>query len=331
MTITIERRQFISALGAAAVAWPLAARAQQPAMPTVGFLNSGASDTWTRFVIAFRQGLKEAGYVENHNVVVEYRWANGRYDDLPALASELVQLKAAVIIATGGMVTAVAAKKASSAIPIVFVNGSDPIKFGLVSSFNRPGGNVTGVSFLTNQLEAKRLELLHEVIPSSSKVALLVNPNNADVKSQLIEVQSAARSLGLEILVLNALTESDIEMSFATLIQQRAGALLVGSDALLFSRRAQLVALAARHAIPAIYMLRDFVSAGGLMSYGTSVADAYRLAGTYVGRILKGEKVGDLPVQESVRVELVINLKAGKALGLTFPITLLGRADEVIE
>jgi putative ABC transport system substrate-binding protein len=323
----VRRREFITVLGSGVFACPLAAPAQQAAIPVIGFIHGTSLEAHS--VAAFRRGLSETGFVEGQNVTVEYRWAENHYDRLPALAAELVQRRVAVIVAnTPG---AVAAKAATSIIPIVFSTGSDPVKLGLVVSFNRPGGNVTGISQFAAALEAKRLEQLHELVPNAAVIAVLVNPNYSEAEAQLRDVQNAARSLSLQLHVLNAGTEREIEMAFATLVQQRAGGLVVAADPFFFSRREQLVALAARHAIPAIYEWRDFAALGGLMSYGTDLADAWRHAGTYAGKILTGANPADLPIQQSVKVELVINLKTAKALGLTFPPTLLARADEVIE
>jgi putative ABC transport system substrate-binding protein len=324
------RREFVSLLGGAA-AWPVAARAA-PAVPVVGFLSARSARDSTLLLPAFDQGLKEAGYVQGQNVSIEYRWADDHYDRLPALAADLVQYKAAVIVAAVSA-SALAAKAATSTIPIVFTIGGDPVRLGLVAGLNRPGGNATGVSLLTLELLPKRLELLREVIPNVTAVGVFVNPASPTIDIQLREIQDAAHSLGLQLHVVNATSGRDFDRAFATFVQLQAGGLILGSEPL-FSGRGhslQLGALAARHALPAIAEVRDFAAAGGLMSYGISFAAGYRLAGVYVGRILKGEKPADLPVQQSTRVELVINLKAAKALGLTFPLSLLGRADEVIE
>jgi putative tryptophan/tyrosine transport system substrate-binding protein len=326
----MRRRDFITLVGGATVALPLVAQAQQPAMPVIGFLTSASPEAYAPMITAFRQGLKEAGYVEGHNVAIEYRWAEGHYDRLPALAADLVRRQVAEIV-TGGTPAALAAKAASSTIPIVINVGIDPAQIGLVASFNRPGGNVTGLALLTVELAAKQLEVLHELLRTSAAVALLVNPNNPVTEPVTKGVRDAARSLGLQLHVLNASKEGEIDAAFGKLIELRAGALVVSGDPFFNSRRDQIVALAARHALPAIYVWREFVVAGGLMSYGTDLADAYRQVGIYAGKILKGAKPADLPVERVVRLELVINLKTAKTLGLTFPITLLGRADEVIE
>jgi putative tryptophan/tyrosine transport system substrate-binding protein len=324
----MNRRALMSLIGGAA-AWPLAARAQQPALPVIGFLNSASAAGFAGRVAAFRQGLSEAGYVEGRNVAIEYRWADGHYDRLPALAADLVRRHVAVIFANGA--AAFTAKAATTTIPVVFVIAGDPIAFGLVASLNRPGGNVTGVTNLNVEVGPKRLELLHELLPAAAAVALLVNPGSPYGETLSGAVQAAAGTLGLKLHVLQAGNEREIDTAFAKLVELQVRALVIGTDAFFNSRLEQLGALAVRHAVPTIYQYREFAAAGGLMSYGGSFTDDWRRAGVYTGRILKGDQPADLPVQQSMKAELIINLKAAKALGLTFPLSLLGRADEVIE
>jgi putative ABC transport system substrate-binding protein len=331
MTLFIGRRGFITLLGGATAAWPIEARAQQPAMPVIGFLSGRSLEDSEHMMAAFGHGLIDQGFAEHQNVRIEYRWADGQYDRLPALAADLVRREVAVILAVGSVPSPLAAKAATSTIPIVFVVGGDPVKFGLVATLNRPGGNVTGVSVLSGPLTAKRLELLRELVPHAGVLGCLVNPANPEVDSQLMDMRAAARMVRQEILILNASVDHDLDAAFATLARERAAGLLLGNDAFFVLRRNQLSALAARHAIPTVYFLREFAAAGGLMSYGDILSDAYRQVGIYVGRILKGTKPADLPVQQSTKVELVINLKTAKALGLEVPPTLLARADEVIE
>jgi putative tryptophan/tyrosine transport system substrate-binding protein len=326
----MRRREFIAGLGGAAAVWPLAARAQA-AIPVIGALNSAAAAPIAPLLAAFRIGLGEAGYVEGQNLAVEYRLAEGQYDRLPSLAADLVRPRVAVIATGGGTVSALAAKNATATIPVVFVCDDDPVKVGLVTSISRPGGNVTGIHQLTTGLEAKRLGLLHELAPNVTTMAVLVNPDYPDAGIQIKEVEEAARTLGLRLHILKARIESDFDAAFATIVQQRAGALLVASDPFLFSRRELLVALAARHAVPAIYQFRQNAAAGGLMSYGTRITDSYHQVGVYTGKILKGAKPADLPVVVSTRFEFVINLKTAKALGIKFSDNLLSLADEVIE
>jgi len=329
--LTMQRRQFIAFAGGAAAAWPMGARAQQPAMPVIGFLSGRSPGESAAVVVAFRRGLAEQGYSEGKNVAVEYRWADGHYDLLPALAAELVGRHVVAIAATGGSVSGLAAKAMTATIPIVFSSGGDAVKLGLVASLNRPGGNVTGVNLIYGALGAKRLELLHEVKPGAATLAVLINPNYPSAADEVASVQTAARSLGLEIVTIEVPIESDFQSAFVRLAQSKIAGLLVTDDPFLQSRRDQLVGLAAQHAIPAIYISRDFCDAGGLISYGPNISDAYRLVGVYIGRVLKGEKPVDLPVIQPTKFELVINLKTAKALGLEISPTLLSRADEVIE
>jgi putative ABC transport system substrate-binding protein len=324
----VRRREFITLLGGAA-AWPIAARGQQ-AMPVIGFLSNASPDVYALRLSAFRQGLKEAGYVERQNVEIEYRWAEGN-NRLPALAAELVHRQVAVIVAAGGSPSAVAAKAATVTIPIVFGVAVDPVELGLVASLARPGGNLTGVANLNVEVGPKRLELLHELLPTVTIVGVLENPTSPTAEPFLRALQPAARALGLELHILHASTDRDFDRVFATLVQLRAGALVISPDTFFNSRSERLAALALQHAVPAIYQYRPFVVAGGLMSYGSDQTEYYRLVGIYAGKILKGEKPADLPVVQSTKVELIINLKTAKALGITVPLPLSGRADEVIE
>ena len=325
----MKRREFITLLGGSAVAWPLAARAQQAAMPVIGFLNGGSSWEYAQMADAFRKGLGEIGYIEGRNVWIEYRWAEGRYERLPALAADLVRRQVSVI--ASNTPASPIAKAATTSIPIVFLTSADPVAAGLVASLNRPGGNLTGVAVLNVEVGPKRLELLHEAVPAASVVALLINPTHPTAEAQSRDMQAAARSLGLQLHALHASTERDFDTAFARLVQLRAGALIIGADAFFINQSEQLAALALRHAVPAIATYREFVAAGGMMSYGGDLADSFRIMGVYSGRILKGEKAADLPVQQETKFALIINLKTAKALGLTVPLSLLGRADEVIE
>jgi putative ABC transport system substrate-binding protein len=330
MTAFIGRREFITLLGGTAT-WPLAARAQQQAMPVIGLLDSTSPDVHTNLLRSFRQGLNETGLVEGSNVAIEYRWSDGQYGRLPELAADLAHREVSVITTIDGSASALAAKAATSTIPIIFRIGADPVALGLVASLNRPGGNVTGVTSLTVEVGPKRLEVLHQLVPTATVMALLLNPTSPFAETLTRDLQAAARMLGLRIHVLNASTDGDITSAFAQLLQLRTAGLVIGSDVFFNSRSQQLAARTVRHAMPAVYQYREFVAAGGLMSYGGSLEDSYRSAGIYTGRVLKGEKPADLPIQQSTKVELFINLKTAKGLGLEVPPTLLARADEVIE
>jgi len=327
----MRRREFISLIGSVAAMWSLAVQAQQASVPVIGFLSSASSKGHASYLAAFQEGLRKGGFIEGQNVTIEHRWAEGRHEQLPELAADLVHRQVA-LIAAASTSAALAAKAATTTIPIVFEMAGDPVRLGLVASLDRPGGNVTGVANLGIQMTPKRLQLLHEAVPTARVVALLVNPANPSVaETQLREARSAARTLGVDLHVLNASTERDFDSVFANLIQSRADGLVIAADPLFTSWSKQLAELAVRHAVPAIYGLRDFAAAGGLLTYGTDTPQAYQLAGIYAGRILKGDKPANLPVQLSTKVELIINLKTAKGLGLTIPNTLIGRADEVIE
>jgi putative tryptophan/tyrosine transport system substrate-binding protein len=326
----MRRREFISLIGGAA-AWPFVSRAQPAPLPTVGFISTRSPGDTMHLMGPFRQGLREAGYIEGKNVAIQYRWAEGHYDRLPTMLADLISRQVEVIAAAGGAPGALAAKAATNTVPIVFISGADPVEIGLVASLNRPGGNLTGVSLLNNEVFPKLAELLHEVLPRAVTVGCLMNPTNPYTKKLLEDVRVAARGFGQQIHVLTVVREADFEPAFATLVELRSDALLVQGDPFINSHAEQVVALATRHALPTIYPFSEYAAAGGLMSYGPSLSDAYRLIGLYSGRILKGERPADLPVQQSTKVELVINLKAAKAIGISIPLPLLGRADEVIE
>jgi putative ABC transport system substrate-binding protein len=327
----MKRREFITVLGGAAATWPLTARAQQPAMPVIGFLSSRSPAESASDVAGFRQGLAQTGYVENQNLAIEYRWAENRYERLPALAADLVGRQVAVIAALGGPVTALAVKAATKTVPFVFITGVDPVKLGLVASFARPGGNATGLNIFITAIEAKRLGLLRELVPTAARIAVIVNPNSPEVDSQLNDVQTGADAVGWELQILRVGSEAEFDSAFATLARSAVEALLVAADPFFNSQRERIVALAARHKIPAIYEARGYAVAGGLMSYGPNLPDAYRQVGLYTGQILKGAKPANLPVIQPTALELVINLKTAKAVGIEVPPTLLARADEVIE
>jgi putative ABC transport system substrate-binding protein len=327
----VKRREFITLLGGA-TAWPLAARAQQPAMPVIGILYGGSSDAYAYLLTAIRRGLRESGYIEGRNVAIEYRWAEDRYDRVPALADDLVRRQVDVIIANGGGgYVAKVAKAATATIPIVFTTNLDPVKSGLVASLNHPGGNATGMSFFSSLLEPKKFELIHELVPKAAAIAILVNPDNPNSESIVKMVKAAGDGVGRSLVVVTGSTDREIESAYATVVERRAGGLIVAADPFFTARREQIVALSARHTIPAIYEWREFVEVGGLMSYGSRITDTFRQVGIYAGRILKGEKPADLPVQQPTKFELVVNLKTAKTLGLDVPTAILLRTDEVIE
>jgi putative tryptophan/tyrosine transport system substrate-binding protein len=327
----MRRREFITLVGGAAAAWPMLVRAQQASLPVIGFLHSATASAYARMTAALRKSLNDAGYIEGQNVAIEYRWAEGQFDRLPNMAADLVRHQVSVIFAGGGLDPSLAAKAATSKIPIVFANGTDPVEAGLVGSLDHPGTNVTGTTFLLNTLGPKELEILHELVPKAAQVAALINPKSSTAASQLKDLEDTARAFGQQLSILHASTQSDIETVFSSLAQNQVGGLVIGADAFFFSRRDQFVSLATRYSIPTVYPWREAVVTGGLASYGSSVTDAYRLAGIYIGRILKGDKPANLPVQQSTKTELVINLKTAKALGINIPNTLVGRADELIE
>jgi putative tryptophan/tyrosine transport system substrate-binding protein len=330
MTIGIGRREFIVALGSAAT-WPLVAQAQQPSIPVIGFLSGLSAAAVARPLAAFLQGLRETGYVDGRNVAIDYRWAEGQYDRLPAFAADLVHRAAAVIVSLGADPAALAAKAATTTIPIVFLVGGDPVKLGLVASLNRPGGNATGVNFLVSEMSAKRLALLHELVPTASVLGVLINPKSAVAEAQVSDVQSAGRALGQRIEIANASNEGEIDMAFASFTQRKAGGLVIADDPFFNNRRDQIVSLAAHYALPTVYFFREFAASGGLISYGTSLMEAYHQVGVYAGKILGGANPTDLPVIQPTKFELVVNLKTAGALGLAVPQTLLVAADEVIE
>jgi len=327
----MRRREFITLVGGSAAIWPIAVRAQRPSLPVIGFLHSATASAYAPMTAAFRKSLNEAGYVEGQNVLIEYRWAEGQFDRLPALATDLVRQQVSVIFAGGGLDPSLAAKAATSKIPIVLANGTDPVEAGLVGSLDHPGANITGITFLLNTLGPKEFEVLHELVPKAPLVAALINPKSSTAAWQLKDLQDTARAVDQKILVFQAGTEREIDTVFTSLVEHHLDGLVIGADAFFFSRRDQFVGLATSRSIPTVYPWREAVVAGGLASYGASVTDAYRLAGIYVGRILKGEKAANLPVQQATKTELAINLKTAKVLGISVPNTLIGRAEELIE